>query len=231
MTRSSFTFGMLFIAVGVLLLLDRADMVDAWELLGQWWPLAVVVGGAAQAVTRPRNVVGGVILAAIGGVLLLWTLDLTNVASLLWPVLLIGLGLWLLTRRPSGGRYVPKAAQVRTSDDEIVLVFSDRHVRVDARPYGGQAVTTVFGDLELDLRDVTIEGRVSMPVTTIFGDVDIVVAPGWRVTVSGPEILGDVSADTPIDLPSSAPELHLQVVCIFGDISVRAATPTVSHPG
>jgi hypothetical protein len=226
MTRSSFTFGTIFIVIGVLLLLDRAGAVDAWDLIGEWWPLALVVGGAAQAVTRPRNLVGGAILVAIGGVLLLWTLDRANVMTVLWPALLIGLGLWLLTRRPSAGGHVPGVEHVWQSDEEIVLVFSDRSIRAAARPYRGQAITTVFGDLDLDLRDVTIEGRVTMPVTTIFGDVELVVPDGWRVSVSGPEILGDVDADLPAHLPASAPELHLQVVCIFGDIVVRAGAAT-----
>jgi predicted membrane protein len=231
MTRSSFTFGTIFIVLGVLLLLDRGGALDAWQVIGRWWPLAVVVAGAAQALTRPRNLVGGAILATIGGVLLLWTLGLANVMSVLWPVLLIGLGLWLVTRRSTGVWHGPDVSHVVASDDEIVLVFSDRNMRVDARPYGGQAVTTVFGDLDLDLRDVTIEGRVRMPVTTIFGDVDLVVPSGWRITVSGPELFGDVTWRTPVDHPPDAPELHLQVVCIFGDISIRSATPTVSSHG
>lgn len=162
MTRSSFTFGSIFIVVGSLLLLDRAGAVDAWDLIVQWWPLAVVIGGLAQALTRPRNLVGGAILAAIGGVLLLWTLGLANVMTVLWPTLLIGLGIWLLTRRASVEVHVPGVEHVWQSDDEIVLVFSDRSIRAAARPFGGQAITTVFGDLELDLREVTIEGRVTM---------------------------------------------------------------------
>ena len=229
MTRSSLTFGTTFIALGVLLLLDRGGMVDAWDVIGQWWPLVIVVAGASQAVTRPRNLVGGAILAAIGGLVLLWTLGLTDVVSLLWPLLLIGLGLWLLTRRPAVRRSA-SGMHLVDAEDEIVLVFGDRRVQIPPGPYGGQEVTTVFGDLELDLTDTWIEGRVTLPVTTIFGDVDIVIPPDWWVTVSGPELLGDVTARTPTGLPDTAPELHLQVVCIFGDIEVRAQTRATTSP-
>jgi hypothetical protein len=230
MARSSFTFGLVFIALGVLLLLDRAGQVDTWQLVAEWWPVVVILAGAAQVLTRPRNLVGGVIIGTIGGVLLLWTLGYTDVVALMWPLLLIGLGLWLLTRR--GARWRKGSGAVHFVDaEEIVLVFGDRNVRVPAGPYGGQEITTVFGDLGLDLSDTRIEGRVTVPVTTIFGDVEIVVPPDWRVTVSGPELFGDVTATSPTDLPDSAPELHLQVVCIFGDIEVRSRARIATSPG
>lgn len=226
MSRSSLTFGIAFIALGIVLLFDRAGAVDGWQVVADWWPTIVVLAGLSQVLTRPRNVVGGVILAAIGGVLLLWTLGLADVIRVLWPVVLIGLGLWLLTRQAR-----PKAvgrgtnAEVVAPGDELVVVFSDRDVRVPAGPYGGQAITAVFGDLDLDLLDARIDGRVTMPVTAIFGDVDLEVPAGWRVTVSGPELLGDVALSMPYEPPADAPELHLNVTCILGDVDVRGRVP------
>lgn len=231
MSRSSLTFGTLFLTLGVVLLLDRASLVDAGEVLSTWWPSIVVLAGLTQVLTRPRNLVGGATLGLIGGVLLLWTHGLTNLVGLLWPILLIGLGLWLLTRQARPSSDGARATRVIAPGDEVVVVFSDRDIRAPAAPFGGQAVTTVFGDLDLDLLDAQIEGRVTMPVTAVFGDVDLVVPAEWRVTVSGPELLGDVSVSRRDEPAPDAPELHIKVVCIFGDLKVRARERATSLPG
>ena len=231
MSRSSLTFGTLFLALGILLLLDRAGLADAGDVIATWWPSVVLLAGASQVLTRPRNVVGGVILGVIGSVLLLWTHGLTTLVGLLWPVLLIGLGLWLLTRQARPSSESVRGTRVIAPGDEVVVVFNDRDVRAPAAPFGGQAVTTVFGDLDLDLLDAQIEGRVTMPVTAVFGDVALVVPADWRVTVSGPELLGDVSVVRQQEPASDAPELHIKVVCIFGDIKVRARERVTASPG
>lgn len=229
-SRSSLIFGTLFLALGVLLLLDRASLVDAGEVIATWWPSIVVLAGAAQVLTRPRNLIGGATLGVIGGVLLLWTHDLTDLVGLLWPVLLISLGLWLLIRQARPSSDGSRATWVTAPGEEIVVIFNDRDLRAPAAPFGGQAVTTVFGDLDLDLLDAQIEGRVTMPVTAIFGDVDLVVPHDWRVTVSGPELLGDITMPDPYEPPPGAPELHIKVVCILGDIKVRARQRVSAAP-
>lgn len=221
-SRSSLTFGTLFVALGVLLLLDRGGLADAGSIIAGWWPSVVVLAGVAQVVTRPRNLVGGAMLTTIGGVLLLWTLGLTDVLGLLWPLVLIGLGLWVLTRQARPSSRGARPSRIVPPGEQIVVVFSDRDVRAPAAPFGGQAVTAMFGDLDLDLLDARLDGRVSMPVTAVFGDVDLEVPADWRVTVSGPELLGDVTLSTPYEPGDGAPELHLKVVCIFGDIKVGA---------
>ncbi len=219
MSRSSFVMGVSFVTLGTVLLLDRADLVDAWVWLRGWWPLVVVLAGVAQVVTRPRNLAGAGFLVGVGGVLLLWTQGVVDLVGVLLPLALIGIGAWVLARQPRPG----SPTVLSHTGKEIVTVFGDQAIRVPSGPYGGQAVTTVFGDVEIDLTAATLEGRVTMPVTTVFGDAELVVPNGWRVTVSGPEILGDVKVTGVADLPDTAPELHLKVLVVLGDLSIRAS--------
>jgi hypothetical protein len=229
MTRARFVWASTFIALGVLLLLDQAGQLSAWTVIGRWWPLVLVVAGVGHLVLPPRNAAGGLTLGALGGVLLLWTLGVVNTLSLLAPVLLIGLGLWLLTRRPT----IWDGSMIDEGGD-LFVVFSDRSVRVPAGPLEAHTVTTVFGDVDLDLRDATIADEARLALTTVFGDVDIDVPPGWQVVVSGPVVLGDVRVPEQY-LPEGAPVLRLQLVTVFGDVQVRVrpaahATPAV-HVG
>jgi hypothetical protein len=231
MTRSRFVFGVGFVALGVVLLLGQLEVLDAGDVIGTWWPSIIVLAGVAQVATRPRNLVGASILVALGGVLLLARLEVVDAVGLVWPALLIAFGVWLVARRPGA------QAGSTALEGEVVAVFNDRDVRAAPGPLTDHSLTTVFGDLDLDLRDTTIEREATLQVTTVFGDVDLEVPDTWRVTVSGPELFGDVRVVGGRDLPADAPRLHLRTTTVFGDLEVRpravlgAPTQEVRQPG
>jgi hypothetical protein len=217
MTRSQLVVGTALIALGVLLFADQAGQVDAWRLVVTWWPLLFVASGLAQFVTRPRNVVGGSVMVAIGGLLLLWTAGPVTSLALLWPALLIGVGAWLLLGRiGTGGRGVGLGI-------DASAVFGDRRVTVPAGPFPGGSLTTLVGDLGVDLRAATLSGPTTLQVTTIVGDVDLEVPPTWRVEASGPELLGDVVLRPEVGRdPQPDGVLRLRVLTLLGDVTVRA---------
>lgn len=227
MTRSQLVFGVLLIAVGVLLLLDRADVLDAWTLVENGWPAILILAGAAQVITRPRNLLGGAILTGLGIALFAWTLGVVDSLALLWPLLLIALGIWLMVARwPS----ISRIDGLEVTDTDIVALFDNRLVQRSG-PFAGGSVTAVFGDVRLDLRDASLEPTgASLQITTVFGDLDLDVPENWRITVSGPELFGDVNLRAAHGPPPDAPVLQLRVVTIFGDIDIRpvpAVTATV----
>jgi hypothetical protein len=224
MNRSRLTLGTTFVAVGVLALAGQAGRVDAWAVLADWRPLVVLLFGVGQLVGRPRNTTGGGLSLVVGGVLLAFTLGAVDSLALLWPLLLVGLGLWLLLAHPRG----PWTRGVAGTD--LVAVFDDRDVRVPAGPFPGGAVTTVFGDVDLDLTLATLpDGEATLQVTTVFGDVDVLVPPEWEVSVDGPAIFGSVRVPPgPAPGPDAAarsPLLRLRTATVFGDLTVRAARP------
>jgi hypothetical protein len=218
MTRSQLVVGVALIVLGGLLFADRAGAVDAWTLVLRWWPLLFVASGLAQFLTRPRNVVGGIVMVAVGGVLLLWTVGPVTSLALLWPALLIGLGLWLLLGRVGTGR----ASGGPTLD--VSAAFGDRQVTVPAGPFHGGSATSLVGDLTVDLRAATLDGATTLQVTTILGDIELDVPPSWRVEASGPELLGDVTLRPEVGR-TEHPDgiLRLRVLTLFGDVTVRAS--------
>ena len=221
MTRSQLVVGVLLITVGVLLLFDRAGTVDAWALFEVGWPAIVILAGAAQVATRPRNLLGGVILTGLGVALFAWTLGYVTSLAVLWPLLLIALGVWMMAARRPSTFHIEGLAGLEDSDTDIVAVFDDRVVQRSG-PYAGGSITAVFGDVRLDLRDASLDpAGATVQVTTIFGDLDLEVPEGWRVTVTGPELLGDVNLRAAHDPPDDAPVLQLRVVTIFGDIDIH----------
>jgi hypothetical protein len=218
MTRANFFFGLVLIAVGTLLLLDQLEMVDAWPMIADWWPSVIIVAGVGQLVTRPRNILSGLTITAIGGVLLLWTLGIIDGIGMLWPVLIIALGIWLLVGRPS-------RRAIRGGDGTEVLALFDDRRDVPVGAFAGGEIVTVFANAALDLREVAPEGdEIALQVTTVFGDVELDVPDTWDVRVSGPEIFGDVNLSGPTAAGIPEVVLRLHVVTIFGDIDIRTTT-------
>lgn len=217
MTRSQLVFGLLFIAVGILLLADQAGRATAWAVIAAWWPTVVIASGVAQLTTRPRNTVGGLLLLLIGGALLAWTLGGLGTIRLVWPVLLIGLGLWLLAGRTT-----------RHGDDvdgriELTAIVDDRTVALPAGRFAGGSLATVFGDLALDLLAATLDDDgATLQTTTLFGDLRLDIPDGWQLRVSGPELFGDVTSDRVTEPPADGPVLRLRVLTVFGDVAVRS---------
>ncbi len=222
MSRSQLVLGPTFVAVGVLALAGQAGRVDAWSVFANWWPLIVLSFGLAQLFGRPRNVTGGAISLLVGVGLLAFTLGAVDSLALLWPILLVGLGIWLLLAGP-------KIDVIhRSAATDLVAVFDDRSLRVPPGEFPGGNVTTVFGDIDVDLTAATLpEGEATLQVITIFGDADLLVPPEWDLRVNGPEIFGSVRVPTkPTPASAStapAPVLHLQATTVFGNLTVRSA--------
>lgn len=222
MRRSQLVFGVTFVALGLVLLLDRAGELDAGDVIGTWWPTVLLLLGLATLALPPRNLAGGVFITAMGLAFLGWTAGGWDTLSVLWPLLLVAAGLALLFRRPRPSR-VPQVV----TDDDLVAVFEPRSVRVPAGPLRKLDLTTIFADLDVDLRATSLARPTTVEVLTIFGDAELVIPAGWEVTTSGPRIFGDVDIAAPAEPGtgtgpgSGGGVLHLEVMAVFGDISVR----------
>lgn len=225
MNRRQVVEGLAFVGLGSLLLLEQAGRLEVLPLVADWWPLVIVAVGLARAVTRPHNVAGGMVLAGLGGVLLLRTLDVVGSLRLAWPVLVILLGLWLVlgaTGRAGRAAAAPGGdAPPGDGTLDLVAAFEDRRVDATGRRIAGGSLVTVFGDLDVDLRAADLVPGATLQVTTVVGDVHLTVPTGWRVEVGGPELLGEVTVrGLPTD--GDAPVLRLRVLTLLGDVEAEA---------
>lgn len=230
MRTRGLVLGSALIGIGLLFLLEETDAInDAGAIIADWWPVIVLVAAAEHLLDRDRPVGGGLLLAAVGAVLLAITTDLVGapVWSLVWPVVLILVGVWLLARpRPPGLHAVTHTArdgQTPEASVRATAFFSSRRVVSTARPLAGGAVTALFGAVDLDLTGASIEDGATIEAAAIFGGVDITVPHGWRVVVDGPAIFGGTDNTVPPPTDPAAPTLRVDATALFGGIEVRAA--------
>lgn len=217
-------FGVLLIAAGAGLLLDRAGYLDFSSMLSTWWPMILILVGAVQLVSRSAPRIGATILLAVGLYFQAQALDMLppNIGSYVWPVLLVLVGVWLLAARS-----IRPSTQLIT-DDHIrsFVAFGGANPRSESDSFRGGSITTLFGGTEIDLRGAQLAAEgAELEVTVLFGGAEITVPTDWQVQMSGLPILGGWENKTRLKSAEGegAPIGKLKVNCFvaFGGIEVH----------
>ncbi len=211
--------GVVLIALGALFTLSSFGVIYAGSLI-DYWPLVLVVPGFVSFVWPRKHAdrFWGVILMAVGGLLLLRNLDLVWFRFRhVWPVVLLALGVFLIWRaleaRRSPGGGSGNAIGQRAHDGVIAGLDASRELREPAalggdrldefaifgggdrmlrsRSFRGGNVTAIMGGFDIDLRDAEIEGaEARIEVFVIMGGVDLKVPESWTVVMDVTPFMG-----------------------------------------
>lgn len=211
------------IAVGGLWLLDAAGAVDAGAIIGDWWPLALVSLAVIVVVIDQRLTLGPVVLFVIGALLLVGQLGAVDVGRIVWPTIAVVAGVWLLAQlTPWSSRRVP-------ADDreDVVAVFGSSRGRNRSPHFRHGNVSGIFGGATLDLSEAHLEPGARVDAFALFGGADVLVPPGWRISLGGLPLFGGYEDKTKGDgeLPSDAPQLRVSATAIFGGVTVKSPQP------
>jgi DUF1707 SHOCT-like domain/Cell wall-active antibiotics response LiaF, C-terminal len=121
---------------------------------------------------------------------------------------------------PSGTRSQLPLARSR----RIVSVFANVTRSGWWRAEGTVSPVSVFGDVELDLRQAVVpSGEVEIKAVAPFGDIEVIVPDGISVELTGLSVFGrkkvDVRRSASIE---SAPVVRVRAVTVFGSVLVRS---------
>lgn len=219
MSRGRLLVGLLLIVLGVLFILEQNDVLDAGEMIADWWPLVFVIAGLLYLSFSPRHILVPGVLVIIGLALLAGTVDFVPdwVDTVFWPVVLVAIGLWVMF----GGGLSP-AGVSRAGRVNSIVAFFGREVVNESEQFSGGSVLTVFGGTEVDLRNAQpIPSGAAMDILVAFGGTDIWVPEGWRVEIKGLPVFGGWSNKTRRDLAGvGAPLLSIEALVAFGGLEV-----------
>lgn len=111
-----------------------------------------------------------------------------------------------------------RAPEVQTS------VFGDIKLSGPSVPL---RATTVFGDVRMDLRGLRTDAdRLDLYLSTVFGDVDVVVAEGVDAQIQGRTVLGDRKVDlAAVPRVAGTPRIVVHARTVFGDLKLRSLAP------
>jgi len=208
---------------GVLLALDNADVIEASQYF-RYWPVALMaMGGALILQAREgSNSIGGMILVAAGGWLLLNTLDIIDIGlwDVFWPLALILIGANLIRgtwRRKEGS----------ASDTvNLIAVLSGVERSAGVSNFRGGELIAFMGGCDLDLRQATLPpgGEATLDCFAMMGGLEIKVPKTWIVDTRVLPVMGGIEDGT---LPpgeeavANPPRLLLRGLVIMGGIEIK----------
>ncbi|MDT0278394.1 DUF1707 domain-containing protein [Blastococcus goldschmidtiae] len=116
--------------------------------------------------------------------------------------------------------------------EEQTSVFGDITL---AGPTVPRRASTVSGDVRMDLRglrtvprkrEVLPADRLDLYLSTVFGDVDVVVAEGVDAQIQGRTIFGDRKVDlAPVPRVAGTPRVVVHARTVFGALELRSLAP------
>jgi Domain of unknown function (DUF5668) len=209
-------FGLLIVAVGTVLLLDNAGVLDAGEIFGTWWPAVLILAGILTFAANPRHWPVALIITGVGVAFLLSNLDMVDLGNFIIPAVIILVGLLVLFGRGLGAR-TEAGDRVNSFN-----VFSGSEIASHSKQFQGGNITAVFGGAEVDLRDTLPAPGAQLDVFAAFGGVEVTVPQGWNVVTRGLPLFGGIENATAKDpVPADAPTLAVNATVLFGGLEIK----------
>ncbi len=211
-------WGGMIVAAGVLFLLEHLGQLGGYAAWS-FWPLILVVVGIESMFRRYRRLFGAA-LAVAGGLLLVHSLALLPVQwGLVWPALVIVLGLMLIIKVFTRGSVpVPPFARDLPPDS---VVMGSKADRIDSQEWEGGQVRTVMGAYQLDLRGAEMKGdRVTLYAKAVMGAVEVIVPAHWKVEVKSSPVMGGIENKTR-EAVDAVKTLVIQADVVLGGIEIR----------
>ena len=202
--------GLTVVGVGLLFLLANFNLIPAFNV-DDWWPMLFVVGGLIILLNDYRNYLWALIMIVFGGALQLQQLDIieVDVWQIIWPVVMIAIGLSILMSRSSARQRV--ASKER---EDITAIFSGSEVRVQSADFKGSRITAVCGGAMIDLSNAKIKKEATIDMFAFWGGIEIRVPKGVIVKNNASLIMGGAEDHSgKADVKDGAPVLY-----VIGDV-------------
>lgn len=233
-------FGVILIALGVILILERlnlipesvADILISWQMLLVGIGVLSLIGG---------NRTAGTILIVIGGTFMIPELITVphELRRIYFPLILVGVGVAILLRQRDHQKLpgnhdpiinAPEEKRNATYDSfnsfDDFVIFGGREIFVNSQNLAGGKATSIFGGIEFDLRKAGLQpGGAVIDCVSVFGGCGFKIPMDWNVRNEVTTIFGaftDKRGETYNDRyydPSKT--IVIKGVSIFGGIEVK----------
>ena len=157
----------------------------------------------------------------------------------LWPIALIAVGLFIITRTRSRSKWnsaenkadgssdaIPGDGTDFSKDDfvESTSIFGGAKKIIISKNFKGGDIVNVFGGTELNLTQADVNGTAVLELTTIFRGTKLIVPSNWSVKPEAVTIFGGIEDKRQLPPNNEKPDktLILKGTVIFGGIDIKS---------
>lgn len=190
--RTSFIWGVLIVLIGLALLLNNIGITDfnIGELFSTYWPVVFIILGLDILLEKNSrksafNMILGTFFFLLGFTIIGRNLDLFEfnfsiVWNLLWPLILILVGINILR----SGAFTHKGN---------LAILSGLEKKQSGWKLESQNYLAVMGGIELDLKTADIpEGETHLEFTAVMGGINIKIPEDINIICNNTSILGGI---------------------------------------
>jgi predicted membrane protein len=238
-------WGFIILIVGVALLLDHMGVIP-FDYVYHFWPSLLVLFGIMNLISASNRGFGFMLIVA-GLLLQLNKLGFLRLSFAdLWPVAIIGIGILMIwgslesrgiirkkikfdwTQASAAQKFREHLTELTGETDtsfNAAAVFGGCERRYTGQHLQSGKATSIFGGVELDLRDANIDDEAVLEITCLFGGVEIRVPETWTVHSRSLPIFGgfeDKTRQMRVDEAAGAKQKTLVVtgVVVFGGVEI-----------
>ena len=224
--NGSVVWGLVLIILGVILAGNSLNIFNVDIFFDGWWTLFIIIPSFISLITDDDKT-SSVIGILIGVILLLAcqdVIDFSMVASLIFPVIIICIGLSLVFKNIFKKALNDEIATVRKKHKDgqgHVAVFSGQEVDLNKEKFTGTDLVAVFGGIDLDLRNAKINEDVVINTTSVFGGIDILVSDDYEIKINTTSIFGGVENHKKNDKKDKKHTIYVNATCVFGCVDIK----------
>lgn len=217
-------WGLALVLVGVLFLAQNLGYIGNFPFWNYLPALLIVLGLYQLFANQFRAWAGPLMLILVGTFLLLAALDFiswSTFGTLIWPTILILVGLSIIFRRGSSS---DQFTEEKSSQFNIFSAFSAQKRNVTSPDFRNGEITSIFGGVEVDFRNANImEKPVRLQSTVMFGGTDIFVPQDWDVRIDAIAMFGGTEDKrNPAATIKQTPDLIVSGTVLFGGLSIKS---------
>ena len=224
-TQGRIFWGLLLIVLGVLFLFDQMGRLDFGDLVGHYWPVVFILIGISILLSNNfQNVGSGIFFILFGAFFLLIRMRIFDqtVWHFVWPLAIIGVGLWILIR-PAWHPDKKKINEMTSDDLAISQVLSGTSRKVESQNFKGGKADVVLGSAEVDFRGARLSGgQATLLLSVVLGNIELTVPHEWQVVLEGTPVLGSMdSHKKTIPDAEKTGTLFIKGSAVLGSIEVK----------
>jgi len=228
-----FVFGIIIALFGLFLLLELFQVLPDFRFaMRTGWPLILIVIGVLIGIRHRFRNPGAWVLIIIGVANLTPAFEFAGVPStrMVWPLALIGLGLFMVLRGRQSGRFRHPGNMVAATNnsDELNMdvTFGGRKEIVTSKDFKGGNIQTTFGGLDINLMQAEIaQSPAVLHLRVAFGGVELVVPSSWEIKSEIDPTMGSFEDKRVLRPNATGVPTQLLILrgsCSFGSIEVKS---------
>lgn len=133
------------------------------------------------------------------------------------PLVFIIIGIYILSGKHSGRNDFSNRKII--GNNSYFAIFNSLNQKADNMIFGGCSIDSIFGSVNLDLRNAIITEDVTINSCVVFAGACVYLPENVNVVVSSIPIFGGVSNKT--SAKENSPTVYIKSLCMFGGLDIK----------